>query len=432
MKKEDVVAKILYQDFRGTYHSTRAGMQQILASVRHKEGQGMIRTIGLLALVIMLMGCATIMHGSSQTVGISSSPSGARVTINGEYRGETPLRVDLARKQDYIIKVEKEGFEPASSTITSKVSGMTFGNIIFGGLIGLAVDAGSGGMYKLSQDDVQITLTKLGAADVTPADVNILSPSPETSETPSITTAQEVFSIPGLGVTLKSEGEILVVGKVHPGGLGEGAGLQAGDRVTKIHGTPVTDRASLVEAVCARDDIWFRIITFKRANETINISFTPGDFECLQPTPSGVGVEGSIPEGEERTTVTQEGLTLARSTKQTMPKSGNWLLGEWVGTRKGTWGDWETTIRITSYDQATNAFKGDGYLVVPNADKWSSVSPIIDLVISAVIDDEGKVVMTIHRDGGKSSSFNLKRKGDASLYGTTAYGPPSLSLKKKR
>jgi membrane-associated protease RseP (regulator of RpoE activity) len=304
--RENVMVKILYQRFWGTYQSTRAGMQQILASARHKEGQGMIRTIGLLALVIMLMGCATIMHGSSQTVGISSSPSGARVTINGEYRGETPLRVELARKQDYIIKVEKEGFEPASSTITSKVSGMTFGNIIFGGLIGLAVDAGSGGLYKLSQDDVQITLTKLGAADVTPADVNILSPSPETSETPSITTAQEVFSIPGLGVTLKSEGEILVVGKVHPGGLGEGAGLQAGDLVTKIHGTPVTDRASLVEAVCARDDIWFRIITFKRANETINISFTPEDFECLQPTPSGVGVEGSLPEGEEGTTSAQE------------------------------------------------------------------------------------------------------------------------------
>ncbi len=386
---------------------------------------------GILVLFLwMVAGCATIMHGSSQTVGISSSPSGARVTINGEYRGETPLRVELARKQDYIIKVEKEGFEPASSTITSKVSGMTFGNIIFGGLIGLAVDAGSGGLYKLSQDDVQITLTKLGAADVIPADVNILSPSPETTETPSITTAQEVFSIPELGVTLKSKGEILVVAKVHPGGLGEGAGLQAGDWVTKIHGTPVTDRASLVEAVCARDDIWFRIITFKRANETINISFTPEDFECLQPTPSGVGVEGSIPEGEEGSTAAQESLRRARGTKQTMPKSGDWLLGEWVGIHEDTWYRRDVTIRITSYDQATHAFKGDGILLADPA--AYAQGPTTDLVIDAVVDDEGKVVMTIHRDSGRSSSFNLKRKGDDNLYGTTAYGPPSLSLEKKR
>ncbi len=107
-------------------------------------------------------------------------------------------------------------------------------------------------------------------------------------------------------------------------------------------------------------------------------------------------------------------------------------MGEWVGTTEGTWDKWETTIRITSYDQASHAFKGDGYLVVPNADKWSSVHPIIDLVIKAVIDDEGKVVMTIHRDGGKSSTYNLKRKGGHKLYGTTAYGPPSLSLEKKR
>jgi membrane-associated protease RseP (regulator of RpoE activity) len=230
-------------------------------------------------------------------------------------------------------------------------------------------------------------------------------------------------------VTLKSEGEILVVGKVHPGGLGEGAGLQAGDWVTKIHGTPVTDRASLVEAVCARDDIWFRIITFKRANETINISFTPGDFECLQPTPSGVGVEGSLPEGEERTTVTQEGLTLARGTKQTMPKSGNWLLGEWVGIREGRYRR-DVTIRITSYDQATHAFQGDGILLADPVN--NTTRGTIDLVIEAVVDDEGKVVMTIHQDSGESSSFNLKRKGDDKLHGTTAYGPPSLSLEKKR
>ena len=141
-------------------------------------------------------------------------------------------------------------------------------------------------------------------------------------------------------------------------------------------------------------------------------------------------VEGSLPEGEERTTVTQEGLTLARGTKQTMPKSGNWLLGEWIGIRENAWFREEVTIRITSYDQATQAFKGDGILL---ADPLSHTKgPTTDLVIKAVIDDEGKVVMTIHRDGGRSSTYNLKRTGGHKLYGTTAYGPPSLSLEKKR
>ena len=136
-------------------------------------------------------------------------------------------------------------------------------------------------------------------------------------------------------------------------------------------------------------------------------------------------VEGSPPEGEEQTTVTREGLTLARGTKQTMPKSGDWLLGEWVGIREGRYRR-DVTIRITSYDQATHAFQGDG---ISLADPPRGT---IDLVIEAVVDDEGKVVMTIHGYGGRSSTFNLKRKGDDKLHGTTAYGPPSLSLEKKR
>ena len=112
--------------------------------------------------------------------------------------------------------------------------------------------------------------------------------------------------------------------------------------------------------------------------------------------------------------------------------SGHWLLGEWVGIREGRYGRYEvdTTIRITSYDPATRAFKGDGRLV--NVAAGAST----DLVVESVIDDKGRVVMTTHHHGGRKPgrifTFNLKRKGDTSLYGMTAYGPPSLSLKKKR
>ncbi len=113
-----------------------------------------------------------------------------------------------------------------------------------------------------------------------------------------------------------------------------------------------------------------------------------------------------------------------------MPKSGDWLLGEWIGIRESTWWREDVTIRITSYDQATHAFKGTGILLTDPT--TTSRGETTDLVIEAVIEDEGKVVMTIHRDGGRSSTYNLKRKGGHKLYGTTAYGPPSLSLEKKR
>ena len=111
-------------------------------------------------------------------------------------------------------------------------------------------------------------------------------------------------------------------------------------------------------------------------------------------------------------------------------ESGHWLLGEWVGIRESRWSVVDATIRITSYDPASREFKGDGRLV--NVAAGAST----DLVVEGVIDDKGRVVMTTHHHGGRKPgrifTFNLKRKGDTSLYGMTAYGPPSLSLKKKR
>ncbi len=115
---------------------------------------------------------------------------------------------------------------------------------------------------------------------------------------------------------------------------------------------------------------------------------------------------------------------------QGTPESGEWLLGEWAGVREGRSAE-DATIRITSYDPVTHAFKGDGKFLNHDFDMTT------DLVIEGVIDDKGRVVMTTHhvRGGfspGESVTLNLKRKGDDRLYGTTAYGPPSLSLKKKQ
>jgi len=123
-----------------------------------KKKNGVISVLAV--LVLFLVGCATIMQGTKQNVGISSNPSGAKVTINGQTFGNTPLTVELSRKDNHIIKIELEGFLPYETTLTRKVSGWVAGNIIFGGLIGLAIDAITGGMYKLTPEQIQAELKK--------------------------------------------------------------------------------------------------------------------------------------------------------------------------------------------------------------------------------------------------------------------------------
>ncbi len=114
----------------------------------------------LLMTLPLLVACATIMHGTSQQIGVSSSPTGAQVTVDGMQHGVTPVVVDLKRNDRHTIRVAMAGYQPFEMDLTRSVSGWVWGNLVFGGLIGLAVDAISGGLYKLSPEQVTAQLQK--------------------------------------------------------------------------------------------------------------------------------------------------------------------------------------------------------------------------------------------------------------------------------
>lgn len=122
-----------------------------------------LRAVAVVGLVAALSGRASIMNGTGQAVGISSSPTAA-VTIDGVSHRRTPVVVQLMRKDNHIVRIELEGYQPFEATLTRSVSGWVWGNIVFGGLIGLAVDAISGGLYKLTPEQVTATLGRTAAA----------------------------------------------------------------------------------------------------------------------------------------------------------------------------------------------------------------------------------------------------------------------------
>lgn len=123
-----------------------------------------IRAFVVVASCLVLAGCATIMHGSGQDVGFSSTPTAAKVTVDNKPLGNTPVIAKLARKDNHVVKMELEGFQPFEATLTRKTSGWVWGNVLFGGLIGLAVDAISGGLYNLTPEQVAGQLAKQSAS----------------------------------------------------------------------------------------------------------------------------------------------------------------------------------------------------------------------------------------------------------------------------
>lgn len=105
--------------------------------------------------------CASIVSKSEYPVTITSNPEQAKITIYNEdsmkmYTGRTPTTISLKAGEsyfdglDYTVNFQKEGYESQTIVISSKLDGWYFGNILFGGLIGLLiVDPLTGAMWKL-------------------------------------------------------------------------------------------------------------------------------------------------------------------------------------------------------------------------------------------------------------------------------------------
>ena len=133
-----------------------------MSSTESKPSRAGVYLVGALAVIALVAGCASIMHGTQQDIGISSSPTGASVTVDNQLFGNTPAIVKLSRKDNHILKLTLAGHQPFEATITRSVSGWVWGNVLFGGLIGLAVDAITGGLYKLTPEQIAGTMVKEG------------------------------------------------------------------------------------------------------------------------------------------------------------------------------------------------------------------------------------------------------------------------------
>lgn len=106
---------------------------------------------------VLVGGCATILHGTTQEVSVSSDPTGATVTT-GELKTTTPGKLELKRNTSHLLTFTKEGYQPKPAKLASVLSGAVGVNLIAGGLIGWGVDAATGGDSRLVPESVHVKL----------------------------------------------------------------------------------------------------------------------------------------------------------------------------------------------------------------------------------------------------------------------------------
>ena len=128
----------------------------------------MVTSISLLLICsILFTACGTIVNGTRQEVHVSSYPPGALVKVDGMGVGTAPIILDLEREDDYRLRFELKGFTPYEMDIRSKLSGWFWPNIILPwSVFGMVVDAVSGGMYRLTPEQVMASLSADGTGAV--------------------------------------------------------------------------------------------------------------------------------------------------------------------------------------------------------------------------------------------------------------------------
>jgi tetratricopeptide (TPR) repeat protein len=130
-----------------------------------------LKEVALLVSALYLCSCASIVSGGPKTLPIMSQPDEANCEIidirtgNIILKAKTPYTAVLERSAGffqsakYKVKLTKDGYLPLEQQLDSGINGWYFGNIIFGGLIGiLIVDPATGAMWKINNDNINAKL----------------------------------------------------------------------------------------------------------------------------------------------------------------------------------------------------------------------------------------------------------------------------------
>jgi hypothetical protein len=92
----------------------------VLIKTEEKRLNGYLKGVVIGFIVLMMQGCALnpLLHHYHRTT-ITSNPAGARVFMNDKLIGKTPLVFYEQEEGSYLIRLEKEGYEPLIQALGS-------------------------------------------------------------------------------------------------------------------------------------------------------------------------------------------------------------------------------------------------------------------------------------------------------------------------
>lgn len=146
----------------------------------------LIRLSMLLCAALFITGCGSITRGTSEPVQITSEPASAEISTSIGHKRKSPCTITVDRKTSFTAYAEHPGYHRGSVEIGTKVSGKGAagfaGNVVAGGLIGMAVDSATGAALDHHPNPAKIVLVPIGAKTEKPSPRSPKKPAPRKSK----------------------------------------------------------------------------------------------------------------------------------------------------------------------------------------------------------------------------------------------------------
>ena len=139
-----------------------------------------MRLLGVFVVALVLIssstGCATFVTGGGpdQRIRVTSEPKGAKVFVDGTYRGTTPTSVSMTRVDNHVLRIELDGYVPFEREVRTGHNPWFWGNLVLAfpfivpGIVGGVIDLLDGAVNWVG-GDVHAYLEPTGAPAGPPA-----------------------------------------------------------------------------------------------------------------------------------------------------------------------------------------------------------------------------------------------------------------------
>ena len=116
-----------------------------------------IKNILVVAVFILVTGCASVISGTKQKMTFKSDPEGAIVLVDGLEKGKTPLTIELRKDEYKNITFKKKGYEEKVIPLQTRMDPVAWLNIIWDLS---TTDALTGALYEYQPSAHYVTLEK--------------------------------------------------------------------------------------------------------------------------------------------------------------------------------------------------------------------------------------------------------------------------------